>query len=73
MNRMGQFDHVDYKGGLISEGIFNLCLVHVIFDVLKLLSNLEPLFSFKCSAEQKSGLKRYKSFLLSFEDLSLLS
>ena len=21
MNRMGQFDHVDYKGGLTSEGI----------------------------------------------------
>ena len=30
---------------------FGLCLVHVIFDVLKLLSNLESLFSFKFSAE----------------------
>ena len=50
-----------------------LCLVHVIFDVLKLSSNLESLFSFKFSAEQKSDLKEYKSLLLSFEALSLLS
>ena len=31
------------------------------------------LFSFKFSAEQKSDLKEYKSLLVSFEDLSLLS
>jgi hypothetical protein len=49
----------------------DLCLVHVIFDVLKLSSNLESLFSFKFSAEQKSDLKEYKSLLLSFEALSL--
>ena len=47
--------------------------VHVILDVLKLLSNLEPLVSFKSSAEQKSDLKEYKSLLLSFEALSILS
>ena len=52
---------------------FNECLVHVIFDVLKLSSNLESLFSFKFSAEQKSDRKKYKSLLLSFEALSLLS
>ena len=47
--------------------------VHVILDVLKLFSNLEPLVSFKSSAEQKSDLKEYKSLLLSFEALSILS
>ena len=41
MNRMGQFDHVDYKGGLISEGIFNLYPVHPIFEMFKLASNIK--------------------------------
>ena len=50
-----------------------LCLVHVIFDVLKLSLNFESLFSFKFSAEQKSDLKEYISLGLSFEPLSLLS
>ena len=59
--------------GNLHEKLFYLCQVHVIFDVLKLLSNLESLFSFKFSAEQKSDLKEYKSLLLSFEALSLLS
>jgi hypothetical protein len=58
---------------IIKKLFFDLCLVHVIFDVLKLSSNLESLFSFKFSAEQKSDLKEYKSLLLSFEALSLLS
>jgi hypothetical protein len=40
---------------------------------LKLSSNLESFFSFIFSAEQKSDLKEYKSLLLSFEALSLLS
>ena len=53
--------------------IFNKCLVHLIIDVLKSSSNLESLFSFKFSAEKKSDLKEYKSLLLSFEALSLLS
>ena len=50
-----------------------ICLVHVIFDVLKLSLNLESLFSFNFSAEKKSDLKEYKSLLLSFEALSLLT
>jgi hypothetical protein len=50
-----------------------LCLVHVIFDELKFSSNLESLFSFKLSPEQKSDRKEYKSLLMSFEALSLLS
>ena len=44
-----------------------LCLVHVIFDVLKLSSNLESLLSFKYSAEKIPDQKEYKSLLLSFE------
>ncbi len=50
-----------------------LCLVHVIFDVLKLSSNLESLLSFKYSAEKIPDQKEYKSLLLSFEALSFLS
>ena len=64
------------KGMLVFRLMYyvtDLCLVHVIFNVLKLLSNLESLFSFKFSAEQKSDRKEYKSLLLSFEALSLLS
>jgi hypothetical protein len=50
-----------------------LCLVHVIFDLLKLSSNLESLLSFKYSAEKILDQKEYKSLLLSFEALSFLS
>ena len=45
----------------------DLCLVHVIFNMFKLSSNLKSLFSFQFSAEQKSDLKEYKSLLLSFK------
>ena len=55
----------------LSEAV--VCLVHVIFDVLKLSLNLKSLFSFKFSAEQKSDLKEYKSLLLSFKALSVLN
>jgi hypothetical protein len=53
--------------------LVDLCLFHVIFDVLKLSSNSESLFSFKFSAEQKSDRKGYKTLLLSFEASSLLN
>ena len=66
------------KKQLLMIAFYNLLIlivmsVHVILDVLKMLSNLEPLVSFKSSAEQRSDLKEYKSLLLRFEDLSILS
>ena len=47
------------------------CLVHVRFNVLKLSSNLESLFSFEFSAEHKSDGKEYLSLLLNFEAFEL--
>ena len=44
-----------------------------IFDVLKLSSNMEFLFHFRYSAEEKTDQKEYNSILLSFEALSFLS
>ena len=47
---------------------FYLCLVSVIFEVLKLSSNLKSLFSFRFSAELESDLTECKSL---YSDLKL--